>query len=213
MQVVYTYIHTDDFGEELRYSLRSLQNYKDVGKVFIVGDNELWVKNISFVPCKRTYGNPYEDVQYKLECIVESEIAEDFLLMMDDIYLTEEYQPKILHRGELVGNQKNWYQRSLKATREKLIKLGINPLNYETHAPFIVNKTKLVQCLEMIDFTNLQWRSIYGNIHQIGGQLFEDKKTKSNHLPAGDIISTQFYTKELAKLFPKESIYEDSVLR
>ena len=39
--------------------------------------------------------------------------------------------------------------------------------------------------------------------------------TKPDHveLPAGDIISTQFYTKELAKLFPKESIYEDSVLR
>lgn len=72
MQVVYTYVHTDDFGEELRYSLRSLQNYKDVGKVFIVGDNELWVKNISFVPCKRTYGNPYEDVRSKLKCIVDS---------------------------------------------------------------------------------------------------------------------------------------------
>ena len=54
-----------------------------------------------------------------------------------------------------------------------------------------------------------QWRSLYGNIYNSGGEDFEDMKTKTHQLKRGKIISTQFYTKELDKIFPEKSQYEN----
>lgn len=216
MKAVYTYIHTPDFGQELRYSLRSISNLTNFdGDVFIVGESELWLKNVTYLPVKRLYGNPNVDVQKKLRAVVDDpRIPDEFILMMDDVYITEKIAAIDMHRGDLTGNNENTYQMSKLKTLE-FLKNNVTEtrFDYETHAPFICNKKRLSTVLDIVDGTILQWRSIYGNIFEIGGELFEDMKTKSSKLPPGSIISTQFYTDELDKLFPKESIYENSVLR
>jgi hypothetical protein len=57
--------------------------------------------------------------------------------------------------------------------------MGIkNPLNYEMHIPMIMNKQKLKDVLKS---KNCLWRSLYGNIYNVGGINREDVKVYSNN--------------------------------
>ncbi len=83
------YIYKEDtslLGSDLKYSLRSLQNFKGEYVVYIVGDIPEWVNtdNIICIPLSQTSNAP---VQIKvLECILEvCKILENFVIMDDDM--------------------------------------------------------------------------------------------------------------------------------
>lgn len=90
--------------------------------------------------------------------------------------------------------------------------MGLPTADFETHAPMLVDRDKLLETLNVIlddpKSWELQWRSMYGNMHGIEFEYFEDKKTKTSKLKDGAIISTANYTRELDKLFPEPSRYE-----
>jgi hypothetical protein len=68
-------------------------------------------------------------------------------------------------------------------THDKLVSLGIDaPLNYEVHIPMVMNKLKLKNVLKN---KTCLWRSLYGNIYNVGGIEHEDVKVynKSSSSP------------------------------
>lgn len=215
LPVLIPYRATSDNGMELRYALRSLKNIKNWdGRVFIVGDREVWFKNIIYIPVKRRMYTPNLDVEFKLmAALADDRLPDDFILSNDDIYVTEPTTVTSLHKGKLLGSSQNFYQRAKKHTAEWLREQGIEePLDYALHVPMIMNRQKRLEVHDLIqpslNGTPLQARSVYGNMFKVGGKYYEDKKTKSRELPTGTYISTQYFTDELHPLFPEPAPFE-----
>lgn len=215
MPVVITYVRTPDNGQELRYCLRSLNNISNWnGEAYVVGDSEKWLKDVKHIRCKRMYGKPYADQANKVnEACLHDGMPDNFILMMDDVYITEPTEIGVYYRGDLSDFKGlSYYHRSKIATHKYLESNGYTTLDYECHAPIIINKHDYLSVYVHLIKTNhgeqLQLRSLYGNINQVHAELFEDKKTKTSTLKDGPILSTQFYTYELNKLFPNTSRFE-----
>lgn len=213
--VLYLYRKTEDNGQELRYSLRSLKNLKNFdGRVFVVGDQEDWFQHITVIDPMRSHHSPYQDVEHKImAAISDPKVPNDFILMNDDIYITVETTVRPLHGGEITDDGIGYHGRAKAATKRWLQDRGIaKPLDYSIHVPMIANKQKRLEVHKLIrdslNCTVLLARNVYGNIHGIGGEYYEDKKTKTKQLKGGEFISTQFFTDELKELFPDRSQYE-----
>lgn len=214
LPVLITYKKTHDNGQELRYVLRSLSNIKNwSGEVFVVGAKEKWFKNITHIPCPRQSHDRYLDVGYKIETALNcKELPDDFILLMDDVYTTEPTEVNYLHGGEIPNCTDNPHKRSLTRTADWLAHRGYSNLNYDLHVPFIMNRKRQLEVnriiIQSIGLYTMQARSLYGNIFKVGGEFYEDKKTKTHDLKEGLYLSTQFYTCGLNELFPKPSKFE-----
>lgn len=213
LNLVYIYKKTTDSDKELRCSLRSLDNIKGEKRVWIVGDTEEWLNNVTHIRLKPRSNSPYADVFYKLMAFInDPSTPEEFWVMQDDIYFTKKQSLKTLYSGELPTEGVGVHKRGLQRTREALNGLKKPILNYDIHVPFKVEKSKLREIAWTIQKTMqgvpMQWRSYYGNYFNIGGEQYEDKKTRTMELLKGDIISTLFYTPELEQMFPEPSQYE-----
>jgi hypothetical protein len=119
-----------------------------------------------------------------LGAIVNSkDIPENFILMNDDFYLIESVESfEYFQEGLLIDKynsyfdyyQNSAYTKKIFETNYKLKKLGYpNPVSYELHVPFPVEKSKLARVLR---YDTLLWRSMYGNLFNVGGTFMEDVK-------------------------------------
>lgn len=207
------YIKTQDRGQELRYSIRSYKNITNWnGQIYVLGDSEKWFNNINHIPMRRMYNRVYLDQVMKMRKACDL-MPEKFIASMDDIYITEKTEVGIYYQGGLTEDGKGIHARTKLVTKRFLNDIGItNPYDYEVHAPMLVERDKLREVLDLIINhpmkISLQWRSLYANMHDVGGELITDAKTKTAELKEGNILSTNFYTAELQKLFPKPSKYE-----
>lgn len=211
--ILITYIRTRDNGQELRYSLRSLKNLTNFnGEVNIVGDGELWFNNINRIAMRRIHGNPYGDQIAKLRHAAH-QMPDKFIIGMDDVYCLEPTEAGFPNRGILESDDSNYYRRTKLNTIELLKEHGItDPLNYECHSFYLVEKDKLLQTFDIIlshpNKDRLQWRSVYGNLFKPDTYYYEDKKSYNGQLKKGAVVSTQFYISELDNLFPDKSEFE-----
>jgi hypothetical protein len=93
----------------------------------------------------------------------------------------------------------------------------VDPISYELHQPMLVNRQAMADTLDR--FTHItkdappQWRSLYGNINDIGGELRGDVKVygagqirKPFH--STDDNSWRHYRNTFATMFPEPSNYE-----
>lgn len=185
MPIVITYQETTDKGEELRYALRSLKNITNWnGEVFVVGGREDWFTDkITHIPMKRAAGLKHRDLYIKMRKMIRTkEIANDFIYMNDDMYIMEKMPIKNLNQGEIkryAGN-KGWLKIKQR-TRHWLHNHGYEtPLDYDLHTPMIFNKKKLAEALDIVEAEHpdfeIQVRSVYGNMHKLGGEYYEDGK-------------------------------------
>ena len=208
--VVIPYVKTADHGEELRFALRSLKNIDNFnGEVYIVGDKEKWFKDIHYIAHKRVYGKPYYEQSLKMMAAAAALDDITFIAMMDDVYITTNSTVNVYRGDHLPLVSHTPHQAAKVKTGEFLFTMGHPMVDYELHVPMLVNGKKLRESIRYI-FRNsqLQWRSVYGNINNIGGEYYEDKKTRTEELPEGPYISTNYFSNELRKLFPEKSRYE-----
>lgn len=213
---VYIYKKTSDKGRELKYSIRSLANVKNWnGQVFVSGDREDWFSpEVKVIDTFTKSHDKQLDAQSKLRAITESKaIEDDFIFFNDDFFVVEPTEIKPLYDGKLEGAAgKNTWQQSKFDTRIYLQENGIeSPLNYAIHVPIVLNKQKLADVLDIIEANRdkrLMMRSLYGNLYKIGGTQYEDRKTQSQRLKSGPLLSTTLFAPELEKLFPTKSIFE-----
>jgi hypothetical protein len=183
INIDFAYICREGSNEELRYSLRSVDNSFPNSNVWVIGGRPDWYcgKHIQTKQCDHKYNNAIEN----LHAICDSkEISETFVLMNDDFYIVKKIDHvDDYHGGSLLNKIKKYekinpganYTRKLSLTYKKIKSLGIeNPLDYELHVPMVMEKNKLKQSLSYGD--NLLWRSIYGNLFNVGGKEIEDVK-------------------------------------
>jgi len=206
MDVVYVYKSRGD-SRELRYSLRSLKNVKH-DRVFIVGDREDWFKDIVHIPHK-TNQTPFIDVLCKVEKACLSDVSDDFIMMNDDFYITEPTEIEPLYRE--IPKPVSYHKRSVVKTLDYLNMKDAK--NYELHAPMVFNKHKLKSIVRRVRPHMLPipifYRTVYGNVYNIGGEFYEDKKSYRGEIPKGKFISTSRYFHWLDEMFPDKSNYEN----
>jgi len=179
----FVYICKDGNNEELRYSIRSVVESFPDSKIWVIGGKPTWYTGnyIEVIQNLSKYRNAIEN----LKTICNSnEISNKFVLMNDDFYIIKKIDTiKDYHGGSLLEkinlyqkiNSNSNYTRKLAATYKKIKSLGIeDPLDYELHVPMIMEKDKLAETLKNND--QFLWRSIYGNVFNVGGEQMEDVK-------------------------------------
>ncbi len=179
----FVYACREGDNEELRYSIRSVLNSFPDSRIWVIGGKPNWyVGNyIKVDQFSSSHMNQLDN--FKAACNSD-EIDEDFILMNDDFFIVNKIESIEYFYGELLQDKvdlyldlvgDNSYVRRLRQTNSRLIKYGIDqPLDYEMHVPFPVNKSKFKTVLEKDGRFN--WRSIYGNLFNVKGTKINDVK-------------------------------------
>ena len=183
----FVYICRDGENEELRYSIRSVLLSFPEAKVWVVGGKPKWYSgNHVFL---EQNDNKYANAVNNLKAVCNTpEISDKFILMNDDFFIIKKIETveqfyngllsdKIDKFTKITGS--SMYIRKLITTNNKLNKLGFtNPLDYELHIPMPMHKTGLSDILSQ--HSDCLWRSMYGNLFNVGGSQMEDVKVYKN---------------------------------
>jgi hypothetical protein len=220
--------------EWLRYSLRSLDNLPH-DQVWIVGECPNWVntEQVNFVRTVRKKPKWVSATLNMKSAALNPAISEDIVLMNDDFFVTQPIDSvPVLHRGYMtdvvesvlpvVGNS-SWAQ-GMRNIGVMLEAEGYaKPLCYELHVPMPMQKQLLREAIEWGESRRLPTsrtfmvRTIYGNIHSIGGDLVSDVKIYRNResiqedMPFRSSAPTTWntaFTNSIRSTFPRKSKYE-----
>ena len=212
-------------NNELRYSLRSLEkNFTSPFDVAIIGHKPSWLVNALHIPFTETPGNNAITNTGKKLLEALPSMPESFAWMSDDIYTlkprtdipTHHGGPmkvridKLLRKGH---SPLGMYLRAFMETYHTLLQEGIrNPLRYDCHTPFILERDKVKDLAGKFDIGLHRFKTLYGNMFNVGGTKIRDVKGPG---PRGDEeffssrsdvpIATQRYLKGL---FPNPSRFE-----
>lgn len=194
LDLVYPYRAGSSGGEELRYSLRSMEcNFLNLRDVWIIGDKPQWasdqIRHIPFEHVKRLRSNEYAKnrniTEKMLKAAMTPDISEEFVYAADDHYLIrpwsrDDFEDKALVLEDLNNFPKEFlnprtrpiaglseWQRALWITYDRVRAEGYYGWNYETHTPKLIDKGKLLQTLAMhgIAHGTLLWQTAYFNTH------------------------------------------------
>lgn len=214
--------YRNSYSTEMRYMLRSLSNLPH-RRVFVIGDSTPYrVNHIPFTQGADMAKNTLEIINIAAR---NPSISSDFIYMHDDMFVLNKIDRlPVRHRGlyseiideYLIKDVKSIYVNRMVRTQNQLKSMGIkNPLCYELHIPFTINKSLWIKTSPYItsDFNKL---SMYGNLNHIGGTKMQDVKVRRGEwFPVGDFLSTHdasFHTNEAGKyirnLFSERSPYE-----
>ena len=226
----FVYICRDEENEELRYSIRSVLLSFPEAKVWVVGGKPKWYSG-NYIFLKQD-NNKYANAVNNLRAVCNTpEISEQFILMNDDFFIIKKIETieqfyngllseKIDKFIKITGS--SMYIRKLITTNNRLNKLGFtNPLDYELHVPMPMHKAGLLDVLTK--HPECLWRSMYGNLFNVGGKQMEDVKVYRNKRHAersAEITKNSIYLSTedtglniildsiLTDLLPNPSLYE-----
>lgn len=191
MDVVYFYKYVG--SDELKWSIKSLKNIKH-GDVYVVGDAPK-IDGITHIPHnpERWAKTRYLDVASKLLLVTNTEeISEDFVLMMDDVFILKPMQLRNYYRGKLEDHLKkrrynDSYKKMLTNTHSYLKFHGLPTTDYACHTPFIMNKSNAKTLLDEILpelklGREMSLRTLYGNRFNIKADFIaRDPKNPPNY--------------------------------
>lgn len=176
-------------NEELRYSLRSVEQNWQYNRVWFYGGCPEGLKPDKHVKCWQTATSKFERVRDMiLEVCKNNEITENFWLFNDDFFVLQaknEKQVKPMYNKTLQdriakiegrhGNMPNDYTRRLRHLVKTLEKDGLPTLDYAVHKPMLINRKKALEVLEKYPDEPM-FRALYGNYWRIGGESKHDMK-------------------------------------
>lgn len=169
-------------NEELRYSIRSTIKNLPHKNIYVVGGKPSWYTG-DYVFVAQYPSKKYQNAQNNLKAIIKNRnISDTFILMNDDFFTVKKLKEvPVFHGGPLLKKVEKYkkmapnssYTYKLEKTYNWLINNGYeNPLDYELHVPMVMEKERLAKCIK----PNILWRSLYGNMFNIGGKLIRDVK-------------------------------------
>lgn len=184
-------------NNEIRFSLRSVsKNLKNAGKIFIVGEFPDFLQNCIHVPCADVFDpaiNADGNMTHKLLTVCRrDDLSGDFLFMNDDFIIN---QPMIaseiswLHKGDFRDRtEKFWkaqfYRFRLRRTFDVLAERGLPTIQYDYHAPMLMNKYKFPEVMAQFNFQEdigYTFRSLYGNVLQLPATSIDGEKITIYH--------------------------------
>jgi hypothetical protein len=209
---------------ELLFVLRSIEkNLKGYRNIYLIGEKPQWLNDEKIIFIEHPKGDRKDvNIAQKLELICSTKkVSANFIYFTNDVILLEEKNVKDIknyHKGEINPNQSGGYGFFLKETKEILESKGLPTLNYDTHYPFVINKTKLKKAYKEFDYENSKigygTRSMYGNFHKIESEQKTDCKVIKGFNKNLDYVSTDEnnITKELLDFLlsklPEKSSFE-----
>lgn len=224
MDVIYP-VRPGDDNPELMYSLRSLEANYPHDRVWIIGHKPAWLTDVEYIP--GNFGDYHSNVYNNIRLACEHpDIAEDIVIFNDDFFITEPITDiHTLYRSSLTEHldlprvkRGGWWKASLETTQVCLQAHGIaDPISYELHLPFPCSKTLMAETLTLFQHVTPdnppQWRTLYGNLHNIAGRRHRDVKAYHQaqlHRPYHSTEDRSFagFASQLAHLFPNPSRYE-----
>lgn len=164
------------YNDELKYSLRSVEQNFPHRKVFFYGGKPTGLVPDEQVILRQRETTKYDRVRTMLQKVCEDDrITKDFVLFNDDFFvmkpvklLSPYYYETLEWLCDQIDSKRKTpspYTERLKDTAmmlKRFIALEQSPLNFELHIPMIFNREQLSTVLR---WTNLNGvRSIYGNI-------------------------------------------------
>lgn len=175
-QFVWPYWHGGATGDELRFSIRSVEtNFVGQAIITVVGDKPPWYTG-HFIARPRvspaTNNIAFRDMLEKMLFIAtHDEIKNQFVWIMDDVYLIRQVNlcdlkdPRAERFKESTLNK--WQQIKIK-TMESLAERGLTQHDYATHLPHVVEKQKLSEVFELFELQKhvMLWEVLYGNMHR-----------------------------------------------
>ena len=186
--------------EELRYSLRSLENFPH-GRVFFYGGKPEGIEPDVMVEFTQTGYSKYSKALTSFYHIVKDDrLSDNFWLFNDDFYVmrpVSEYETpydetlfeKIIRIEDKHG--RTAYAEMLRRGAGWLRDHGYDVKNYALHMPMLLNKEKLAAILPQMN--GLPLRSIYGNVYETGVVNRRDVKIQDTGVlpdPDADFLST-----------------------
>lgn len=183
--------HAQDNGDELRYTLRSIEKNVPHNRVVIVGGKHDWFSDkIIYIP---KYQRPlkYVDAESNIRLGLLSDLSDEFLFFNDDMIITNKLTTlPNYHLGTLsdcLRQRKarigvSGYNNAMRDTIGFLQLLGIKePLNYSAHIPMKMKKRERLIVSHMVmermkQSKPLLARTIYGNLFLKDGVKVEDVK-------------------------------------
>lgn len=188
--------------EELKYSLRSVEENFPHRKVFFVGGQPKGLKPDVAIKHQQVGETKWDLIKSSMWKAVNSpELSEDFFLFNDDFFVMKRVEGEFINyadrtltdRIEEFRAENPWlnpYARTLLKAREELKTLGLPEVNYDVHMPMLFNK-KLVKA-SINRCSSPQMRSVYGNINRVPYIQHKDVKVYDmNVIPkCPDYLST-----------------------
>lgn len=197
------YILKEDIeSEELRYSLRSLDNFPH-RFVWFVGGQPKGFQPDRAIKHKQVGASKWDMIKSSmLQIIKNEEVSDDFFLFNDDFFVMEPFEGEFTNFvdgtlaeriDELRRNVNPWlnpYGRTLFKAEQELIGLGCPTMNYDVHLPMLFNKEKTKTSINKC--SSPQMRSVYGNINAVPFIIRPDVKVYDlNTVPkCPDFLST-----------------------
>lgn len=200
IDVLYIYKHSPNNGEELRYSLRSLEkNVLDVHRVVISGDCPDFINKEKVIYIEtEDIGAPMTNHWWKVLNAFERTNSDRFALMYDDIFFvkpTNLSNYPFYQKGALCDNKDGGehYRQTLKNAELLLKRFFVSTYNHELHVPCIYEKEKFKEldfwffCMKD-DCQSAAVRSIYGNKFCSNQPYRGDIKVKDKETKIEDIV-------------------------
>lgn len=174
-------------NEELRYSLRSVEQNFPHRKVWIYGGKPNDIEPDEFVPIQQ-YGTKWQRVRNMLlEACKNKAITDEFFIFNDDFFVMRPikgwrpFYDGSIYKWIVSVEGRNYdepteYTKELRKMIHEFERLGFDCelKNYAIHVPMLVNKAMMLEVL--LKFKSPMFRTIYGNYWQIGGVEMKDVK-------------------------------------
>ncbi|MFJ5908750.1 hypothetical protein [Streptomyces californicus] len=216
-------------NRQLRYALRSWAAHLPHGRVWIVGYLPPWAQTAEHLPLLQG-GTKYANTTAAVHRACENPLISDpFILCNDDFFVMHGLtEVPVLHRGPVreveayyAARASGAYLRGMRETATLLGELGHpDPLSYELHVPMTIDKTKMLQALDLGSHLDVvHKRTLYGNLAQLGGGQIADVKIL-HRAPTGYTANDVFLStmpdsfangrvgQHIRKAFPEPSVYE-----
>jgi hypothetical protein len=166
IDVVYKLAQGSRFDDqELRYSLRSLSNFKNLGKVYVTGFKPRWLQNVIHIPAEDPHlaNKDCNLINKILLACHHPELSDLFLNMSDDqIFLKEVsiddfinpiYDNSLLNIDR--SKRPNRWKRRLINTIETLRELNLPTNCYEAHIPTLLDKNKFPEIISKYNYPEI----------------------------------------------------------
>lgn len=185
--IVYT-VKEGEVNEELKYSLRSLENIPH-RKVVIVGHKPDWVKGVFHLPVKQNYGTKVANTNWNWLTVANSKLVSDrFILMNDDMFFMKPITAvPFCHMGDhkeflkyyIQNHPFSTYTKVIRATEKRLGEMGItDAYSYELHTPTFIDKRAIRKAFKdfPFQFSPVNIRTLALNLMEVAGTHVPDVK-------------------------------------
>lgn len=190
---------------ELRFSLRSLENYVDgIGQVFIVGTCPAWLTGVVYLPFPDHYTCKERNIMLKVAYACgHPDLSQTFMHVHDDHFaLAHQVAGDMpnwcggplerLARAIKSVNPRNHWWESVNNTDKALRARGFETRNYDLHLPILLDKIAYPEIMDEYDWKGqprgFVVKSLYANTMGVEPTVIGDIKLNQRY-PLRDVVT------------------------